>query len=80
VVKHVKSVDELKRLSVKRTTFYLALNYGLFSRKTIQWDGRVFHVHNHIDESSQKLTEAQLFTESNIGEAIEKKALIRNTP
>jgi hypothetical protein len=80
VKQHVESVDELKRLCMKRTTFYLALNYGLISRKTIYWDGRFFHIHNHIDESRQKLTEAQLFTESNIGEAIEKKALIKNTP
>ena len=76
LLKHVESVDELKRLCGKATTFYLALNYGLYSRKTIRWDGKVFHIHNHIDESRQKLTEAQLFTESNIGKGIEKKALI----
>jgi hypothetical protein len=75
VVERVESVNELKRLCVKRTTFYLALNHGVYSRKTIRWDGKVFHVHNHIDESRQKLTEAQLFTESNIGKAIRKKAL-----
>ena len=81
MVECIESVDELKRLCVKRTTFYLALNYGVYSRKTIRWDGRVFHIHNHIDESRQKLTEAQLFTESNVGEAIEKKALfISNHP
>jgi hypothetical protein len=78
VVKHVESVDELKRLCGKATTFYLALNYGLYSLKTIRWDGKVFHIHNHVDESRQKLTEAQLFTESNIGRGIEKKALIRH--
>jgi len=77
VVKHVESVDELKRLCEKATTFYLVLNYGLHSRKTIHWDGKVFHIHNHVDESRQKLNEAQLFTESNIGKGIEKKALIR---
>lgn len=76
MVARVESVDELKRLCVKRTTFYMALNYGVYSRKTIRWDGKVFHIHNHVDESRQKLTETQLFTESNIGKAIEKKALI----
>ena len=76
LLKHVKSVAELKRLCGNATTFYLALNYGLYSLKTIRWDGKVFHIHNHVDESRQKLTEAQLFTESNIGKGIEKKALI----
>ena len=76
VVKHVESVDELKRLCGKKTTFYLALNYGLYSLKTMRWDGKVFHIHNHVDESRRKLNEAQLFTESNIGRGIEKKALI----
>jgi len=76
VVKHVESVSELKRLCGKATMFYLALNYGLYSRKTIRWDGKVFHIHNHVDESRQKLTEGRLFTESNIGKGIEKKALI----
>jgi uncharacterized UPF0160 family protein len=77
-LKYVESVEDLKRLCRKEATFYLVLNYGLYSLKTIRWDGKVFHVQNHIDESTQELTEVQLFTESNIGIGIERKALKRH--
>jgi hypothetical protein len=48
------------------------------SRKTIRLRGGKWHIKNHIDNTSQALTDAELWTESNIGEALEvKDALIR---
>ncbi len=72
----VQSVAHLRILIKAGTHSYaLALNYGLFSRKTIcaTRDGK-FRIINHIDDSKATLTEAELYTESNIGEAITKGA------
>jgi len=50
---------------------------GLYSRKTMRLlsDGR-FRVVNHIDESVQRLTGRQLYTESNIGRAMKQGAFV----
>ncbi len=72
----VQSVAHLRELIKAGTHSYaLALNYGLFSRKTIRAtrDGN-FRIINHIDDSKVTLTEAELYTESNIGKAITKGA------
>jgi hypothetical protein len=57
--------------------FRLGLQFGLFSRKTIGLlpDGR-FRVENHIDDSVQRLTGRQLYTESNIGRAMKRGAFV----
>jgi hypothetical protein len=59
------------------TEFRLLLMGGGYSAKTITAasKGR-FHVVNHIDGSSQILTEVELSTQSNIGEAMTKGAFI----
>jgi hypothetical protein len=72
----VNSITHLRELIKAGTHSYaLALNYGLYSRKTIRamHDGK-FRIVNHIDDSKETLTEAELFTESNIGRAITKGA------
>jgi hypothetical protein len=74
----VKSVYELKLLAADGANFFLTLNGGLRSSKYIQWETATekFYVMNEIDGSEQNLSEKELFTESNIGEAINKNALI----
>jgi hypothetical protein len=64
-------------LSRRQNEFRLLLQGGLYSRKTIKLsaDGR-FKVVNHIDDTAQKLTGRQLYTESNIGKAMKHGALI----
>lgn len=59
------------------TDFRLLLLGGGYSRKTITATSKGrFHVVNHIDASSQVLTEKELFTESNIGLAMARGAFI----
>lgn len=57
--------------------FGIALEGGVFSRKTIVRRGNMYHVTNHIDESKQMLTEKQLLDVqwTNIGRAMEAGAL-----
>lgn len=73
----VQSVAHLRALIKAGTHGYaLVLGGGVaFSRKTIRAtrDGK-FRIINHIDDSKATLTEAELYTESNIGEAITKGA------
>ncbi len=73
----VQSVAHLRAL-IKAGTHTYALMFcggGVFSRKTIRAtrNGK-FRIINHIDDSKATLTEAELYTESNIGEAITKGA------
>jgi hypothetical protein len=56
--------------------FAILLNGGAYSRKTIRRKGRRWYVTNHIDDSKQQLTDEQLWTESMLGEAIDKEALV----
>ena len=72
----IQSVAHLRALIKAGThTYALALNYGLYSRKAIRAtrDGK-FRIINHIDDSNVTLSEAELFTVSNIGEAMTKGA------
>ncbi|HEX4122607.1 MAG TPA: hypothetical protein VH619_18490 [Verrucomicrobiae bacterium] len=57
--------------------FKLALQFGVFSRKTISPlpAGR-FRVVNHIDNTTQKLTSKQLHTHGNIGRAMKLGAFV----
>ena len=73
----VQSVAHLRELIKDGTHGYaLVLGGGVaFSRKTIRtMRGGKFRIFNHIDDSKITLTEAELFTVSNIGEAITKGA------
>ena len=73
----IESVDKLKELAKDRCECFIALNGGLRSSKTIDYDDdeKTFWILNEIDDTEQELTEKQLYTESMIGEAIDKKAL-----
>lgn len=57
--------------------FRLLLCGGAFSRKCISLedDGR-FHVENWIDDSVQTLTGRELYTQSNIGDAMRNGAFV----
>jgi len=77
-MQQIRNTGQLRKtLSHGEQEFKLALQGGLFSRKTIRLlsDGR-FRVVNHIDETVQKLTGRQLYTESNIGRAMKCGAFI----
>lgn len=77
----VADMDHLKRLTTDRPReFLLALNGGAYSRKTIKYTpskGK-FTIKNHIDDTRQILTEAELYTESNIGQWLDGGALYVN--
>lgn len=80
--KLIKSVEELKDICEDiQVEFFVALNGGLRSSKIIEYDThrRKFEILNEIDNTQQVLTENQLFTESNIGEAILKEAFYQYT-
>lgn len=74
----IEDLAELKRMAKGGANFFLTLNGGLRSSKFIDWQPKAkkFYILNEIDGSEQNLKEAELFTESNIGEAIKKRALI----
>jgi len=71
--------EELKqRVAAGHHEFAIMLAGGLaISRKTINHkdDGR-WHIVNGIDDTIQVLTDEELWTESNIGEALDKRALL----
>lgn len=52
--------------------YFINLNGGVRSSKTINWDGEKFWILNQIDDSEQELTPTELDDESltNIGKAI----------
>lgn len=73
----VKNVRQLRQaIAAKLTHFCLLFRCG-YSAKTITpaSKGR-FHAINHIDGSSQVLTDSELFTRSNIGEAMVKGTFV----
>lgn len=77
IVDSVKHLIEL--IDDGHNDYFIMLGSGAFrSSKNINYDDntKIFDVYNDIDGSEQDLTEAQLYSESNIGEAIDKKALI----
>lgn len=74
----VKSVSHLETLiHAGKSDYYILLNYNLISRKKVgrTKNGR-FRIYNWIDGTEQIHTESELFSESNIGEAIRKGAFI----
>ena len=77
-MQQIRNTRQLRKtLSHGEHEFKLALMGGLFSRKTIRLlpDGR-FRVVNHIDETVQKLSGRQFYTESNIGRAMKQGAFV----
>lgn len=80
-MKQIKNVKALREaIAAGQRGFRILLNGGIYSRKTItESAGGRFHIVNHIDESVQKLTGRQLYTRSNIGEAMRLGAFVAET-
>jgi hypothetical protein len=69
--------DLLARVKAGHQEFAIALNGGAYSRKRICFRGGLWRITNYIDATSQSLTDAQLFSESNVGLAVEMGALFQ---
>ena len=78
--RRIKKIEQLKDLAKNGLDCFILLNGGLRSSKHIRFhpDDNSFYVLNLIDDSEQKLTEAQILDSAytNIGEAMKKGALI----
>lgn len=74
----ITSLDDLKERAKKGPVHAAILLAGgaAFSRKTIRRRGEGWVVRNHIDGTVQGMSDEQLWTWSNIGEAIDKGALV----
>jgi len=71
----IKSIKHLKELSKGNDIeCFISLNGGIRSSKDIYFNDKKFEIRNCIDDTQQELTEKELHTESNIGEAIDKGA------
>lgn len=74
MAKKISSVQQLKKLAKENALdCFIALCGGaLRSSKNVYWASgdKYFSVINEIDDSEQILSEQELFTQSNIGEAI----------
>jgi len=68
----ILNMDQLKAESKNGLDCFILLNGGLKSSKHIWYDVE------SIDDTEVCLTEAELYTKSNIGEAIKKGALIKD--
>ena len=77
--RQIKTIEQLKELSEEGLDCHILLNGGLKSSKHIWYDKEcnVFEVINLIDDSEQRLTQEELFTQSNIGKAMVLGSLIR---
>ena len=75
----VKSLNHLKKILNDGETrnFFIQLNFGLRSSKSISYDGENFYVFNWIDSTEEEFTEEQLMNEeyTNIGRAIRLHSL-----
>ena len=73
----ITSVQQLKDCcnGVQRDCF-IALTGNIKSSKAIEYyeDSEEFYIVNYIDDTDQTLTERELYTKSNIGEAIKEGA------
>uniref|UniRef100_A0A6M3X7T2 Uncharacterized protein n=1 Tax=viral metagenome TaxID=1070528 RepID=A0A6M3X7T2_9ZZZZ len=74
----IESVEQLKTEAKDADDFFILLKFGLKSSKRIWWNGKRFLILNQIDNSEQHLTEKELYTESNIGIAIDKGAFFKD--
>ncbi len=82
MIKKINSVEELKEnCSDEIGEFYVLLNYGLRSSKTIYFNTKTkrFSVLNEIDGTRQSFTEKSIFNEerTNIGKAIKQGAFYK---
>lgn len=71
--KKIESIKQLKEICTEETKdFFIRLSIGR-SSKDIAFDHDLnrFVVFNNIDDTDQALTEAELYTKSNIGKAID---------
>ena len=71
----INNVDILKDVCVTEgQEFFILLDGGIRSSKFISYDqsDKRFLIDNYMDGSNQRLTSRQLYTQSNIGKAIEK--------
>lgn len=75
-VKNMKHFREL--LNAGRHEYFIVLAGGLVrSSKDIELiENGKFCVVNYIDDTTQHLTEKELYTKSNIGEALDKHSLV----
>lgn len=75
----IKNFDELKNLSGQDggCECFISLAGGLARSSKHIWDNGdgTFDVLNEVDDSEQVLTKEEFWTESNIGEALDKGAL-----
>jgi len=74
-MKQIESVDDLKEVCVGQgQDLFILLDGGLRSSKFVSYNQRSkkFFIDNYIDGTDCKLTSRQLFTQSNIGRAIER--------
>lgn len=77
-MKLIRNIQELKELASDEDGIecFIALADGIArSGKNIYYQENMFYITNEIDESEQDLTEEELHTKSNIGEALLKKSL-----
>jgi len=78
VSKVIEDLNELIELAKRDEGLdcFMCLNGGLRSSKHITYQNGKFDVLNEIDDSWQEdLTEADLWDQTNIGEALDKRAL-----
>lgn len=75
--KRIKSLEELRGLASQNdgVECFIALNYGLISRKMIAFRNGKWWIMNFIDNTDQKLTDKNLMNKTNIYRAIQKGAL-----
>lgn len=76
----INSIEKLKSEAKNGLDCFIALSGGFRSSKHIWYkeDDNTFEIINQIDGAEQCLTEAELYTESNIGEAMQKNSLIKD--
>lgn len=76
--KKIKDIKQLKkRASESPIEIFILLNFGLRSSKNISYNPKddTWNIYNYIDDTEQTLKTEELATETNIMEALEKKAL-----
>lgn len=73
----IKDIEHLKQLADGGLDCHIRLNFGVRSSKNIHYlkDTNEFIIMNFIDDSEQVCKPKQLYTLSNIGEALDKGAL-----
>ena len=82
--KQIKTIEELKKEAQgeQDTEFFILLRGYMRSSKRIIWDEgkKRFFIRNYIDDTKQKLTEAQLMDQdyTNIGYAMTTGALFKD--